>query len=407
MSTASSTEWSVDRLNEQLERGGDFFLLDVRSRDEHQAAPVEGSHPVPTLNVPYFEMLEASESYDFVDSVTEALERGLLDELPKDKPILAVCAKGDTSEFVVQALRPKGYDIANLEGGTLAWGNYYLVRPVEESEGLSVYQVQRPQRGCLSHLVVGEGKATVIDPLRHVDHYIRLAEEKGFEIERVLDTHGHADHISGGRALADRLGVPYYLHPYDGIHPIDVVPPKLRYEFLKEGWTARAGSATIRALHIPGHTLGNLAFHVDDRFLFTGDSIFIRSIARPDLGGKGEAWAPIHFRSLRRLMRLPGTTVVLPGHFSDRKEENEDGVFAAPLGELAATNGGLRTLAEGEQAFVEFILASLPEFPEEYVEIKRVNAGLVEPDDDEATELELGKNVCALSQAYELTNEAA
>jgi glyoxylase-like metal-dependent hydrolase (beta-lactamase superfamily II) len=400
--TASASDWSVEELNEQLESGGDFFLLDVRNRDEFESAPIEGVKPVPTLNVPYFEMLESSESFDFVDSITEALDRGLLDDVPKDKRVLTVCAKGDTSEFVVQALAPKGYEIGHLDGGTLAWGNFYLIRTVTEAAGLSVYQVQRPQRGCLSYVVVSDGKAAIIDPLRHIDHYKEFAAEKGFEIELIVDTHGHADHISGGRALADELGVPYWLHPYDGIHPLDMLPAELEYEFMKDGWQASVGSATIRAIHIPGHTLGNIVYYVNDRFLFTGDSIFIRSIARPDLGGQGEAWAPIHFRSLASLMELPDETMILPGHFSGRDEENQDGLFVGELGRLKETNDGLQMVAKGQEAFVAFILGSLPKFPEEYIDIKRVNAGLLHPDEDEAMELELGKNICALSQAYQL-----
>jgi hypothetical protein len=91
--------------------------------------------------------------------------------------------------------------------------------------------------------------------------------------------------------------------------------------------------------------------------------------------------------------------VVLPGHFSSRAEADGRGVFAAPLGELRAANEGLRHVGHGREDFVRYILGSLPRFPDEYVEIKRVNAGLVIPDEDEARELETGRNLCALSQA--------
>jgi glyoxylase-like metal-dependent hydrolase (beta-lactamase superfamily II) len=157
----------------------------------------------------------------------------------------------------------------------------------------------------------------------------------------VLDTHGHADHISGGPALAEKLGVPYYLHPYDGIHPLDVLPARISYGYLTDGQSFDVGGSQIRTIHIPGHTLGNVAFLLDDEYLFTGDSIFIESIARPDLGGHGDTWAPLHYHSLRKLLALGDDTVVLPAHFSSLKEDAAGGLFARRLGDLRSSNEGL------------------------------------------------------------------
>lgn len=260
-----------------------------------------------------------------------------------------------------------------------------------------ITQIARPARGCLSYVVASGRRAIIVDPLRHADHYLSLCRREAWEIELVIDTHGHADHISGGPALAAKLGVPYCLHPYDGIHPIDMVPARNPFSYLRDGWAHTFGSAMVRAIHIPGHTLGNTALLVNNRYLLSGDSIFIHSLARPDLGGRGDAWAPLHYRSLARLLEFPDTTVVFPGHFSSRSEANEHGVFAAPLGELRERNEGLRILRRGEAEFVRYMLSSLPTFPPEYLEIKRVNAGLSTPDDERATELETGKNICALS----------
>ena len=125
-----------------------------------------------------------------------------------------------------------------------------------------------------------------------------------------------------------------------------------------------------------------------------------RLVARPDLGGHGDTWAPIHYASLNRLLEMPDETLVMPGHFASLAEEGDNGLFAQTLGELRQHNDGLKMAAGEEQEFVDYILASLPKFPEEYVEIKRVNAGLVEVKEAKASELELGKNICALAQAY-------
>ena len=179
-----------------------------------------------------------------------------------------------------------------------------------------------------------------------------------------------------------------------------MLPARIDYAYLRDGQTFEIGRHRLTARHVPGHTLGNTAFLLDESYLFTGDSIFIESIARPDLGGHGDTWAPIHFTSLRRLLALPDETLVMPGHFASLAEEGGNGLFAASLGELRESNEGLVKAAGTEEEFVAYILASLPKFPEEYVEIKRVNAGLAEAKEAKASELELGKNICALAQAY-------
>jgi glyoxylase-like metal-dependent hydrolase (beta-lactamase superfamily II) len=217
----------------------------------------------------------------------------------------------------------------------------------------------------------------------------------------VIDSHGHADHISGGPALASETGASYHLHPYDAIHPMDLLPATIRYEAIRDGQIFSVGRHELRVLHVPGHTLGLVAFRLGDRYLFTGDSIFIRSIARPDLGGKAETWAPLHGQSLRKLLELPGSIMVLPGHFSSLEEADETGLFAASLDDLKQRNEGLLVVQrQSEDGFVRYLLDSLPRFIPEYMDIKRVNAGLLVPGEDDAAALELGKNVCALSQAY-------
>ena len=176
-----------------------------------------------------------------------------------------------------------------------------------------------------------------------------------------------------------------------------MLPARIAFEYLREGQELRVGRAGLRVLHIPGHTLGNTALLLEGGILFTGDSIFIQSVARPDLGGKADTWAPLHHDSLRRLLALPDETLVLPGHYSSPAEADERGAFAATLGRLRRENADLRLAAAGRAAFVAHILHSLARVPPEYVEIKRVNAGLLEPDEEKAAELETGKNICGLA----------
>ncbi|MBU1225499.1 MAG: MBL fold metallo-hydrolase [Gammaproteobacteria bacterium] len=399
MLTKVATAASPQKVWERLSRNEPMFILDVRNADEFERWRVEGPQPVPTLNVPYFELLDLEgEEEDVTEAVMRGVRAQLMPQLPNDRPILAVCAEGNTSNYVAEGLRRLGFDAVNMEGGMEAWGNFYYWRPVEESERFALYQVVRPARGCLSHVLVSDQHAAVFDPARHIETYRELAAAVGARIEWVLDTHLHADHLSGGPALGERDHIPYYLHPYDAIHPMDMLPARIAYRPLEAEQVLRIGRAEVRVLHFPGHTLGTVAFLIDGRYLLNGDSLFLESIARPDLGGRAEGWAPLLYDSLKRMAELPDETVVLPAHFSDIAAGDENGVYRATLGDLKQRNPGLLKLAEGEQAFTDYILASLPEFPAAYIEIKRANAGLASPDERKAQELELGKNICAVGK---------
>lgn len=400
MSDKVSGNSSPAKVWERLLRNEPIFILDVRNPDEFESWRVEGPHAaVPTLNVPYFELLDLEhEEEDVAEAVMRGVQTQLKGQLPDDRPILAVCAEGETSAYVAEGLRRLGFDAANLEGGMEAWGNFYYWRLVEENARYSLFQVVRPARGCVSHMLISDGHAAVVDPARHLETYHELAAAADARIELVLDTHLHADHLSGGPALGEHDHIPYYLHPYDAIHPMDMLPARIPYHYLEEGQVLPVGRVEIQVLHFPGHTLSMVAFLVDERYLLDGDSIFLESIARPDLGGKAETWAPLLYASLQQMLAMPDETEILPGHFSDITVGDEHGVYRATLGELKLHNPGLLKLAEGEKAFTDYVLSSLPEFPEAYIEIKRANAGLASLDERKAQELELGKNICALGQ---------
>jgi glyoxylase-like metal-dependent hydrolase (beta-lactamase superfamily II) len=396
----TNREMTLAELQVGLDAEQGLFIVDLRNRDEFARNTIEGRKPIPIVNTPYFEVLETGDSDDIAQIFADYAEKEWKELLPRDGLILVVCATGGTSAFAVEGLQRLGYNAVSLAGGMKAWGDFYDRKAIVKTDALSIYQVVRPARGDLSYMLVSEGEVVVVDPNRHIEQYADFAAANGLRVAAVLDTHGHADHISGGRALADSTGSEYYLHPYDAIHPIDVLPAAIQYEPLREGQKIYFGTARLTVRHIPGHTLGNLAFLVNDNYLLAGDSIFIQSIARPDLGGRGDTWAPLHYRSLASLLQLPDRVIVLPGHFSVPAEASAGGIYAAELGRLKQENEGLQLVAKGEEAFVNYILASLPDFPPQYVDIKRVNAGLLNPDEEQASELELGRNICALSQAY-------
>lgn len=387
-----SQQITVEELYRKLQQPDHrLFILDVRNQDEFDTWRIESRYPPEMVNIPYFEFFENTES--------------ALAQLPQDpeRDVVVVCAKGGASDFVAALLEEEGRSAVNLAGGMEAWGNFYVFRPVAETAAYQVYQVDRPARGCLSHVLISQGQAAIIDPLRHTEKYQEFLAGKGAELALILDTHAHADHISGGPALAQATGAPYYLHPYDGIHPFDMLPAKMAYEMLKEGMAFSLGDLTIQTIHVPGHTLGQVNFLATgpdgERYFFTGDNLFIESFGRPDLGGQGEAWAPIVYETIFEKVKsqVPEAAWVLPGHYASPGEANDQGLFAKRLGELWQENSALQ-FANREE-FVAFVLSHLPIMPAEYVEIKRVNIGLSQPDEEEASALELGKNICAVAAA--------
>jgi glyoxylase-like metal-dependent hydrolase (beta-lactamase superfamily II)/rhodanese-related sulfurtransferase len=408
MTTRKMPVWSPSELHRKLDEGDRFTILDVRNRDEFDVWRIEGKRPIPTVNLPYFDLLELeSEDEEIAAAVARAAPEQLKGKLPKSGTILAVCAEGNTSTHVAEGLRRLGYDAVNLEGGMAAWGGHYEMRVVEESPRLTILQISRPAKGCLSYMLAGGNEAMVVDAARHIDLYMRIAAERGWRITHVLDTHLQADHISGGVALAKAAGVDYWLHPFDSIHPDDLLPATFFFRYLQGNMSFKLGETSVRTLHLPGHTLGMINLVADERHVLTGDTLFIHSIGRPDLGGHAETWAPLLYHSLQRLLSLPDSTVVLPAHFGHMQEADAQGCYRAPLGALRRQHEGLRMLDRGVPAFVAYVLANLQPHPPSYDDIRRVNTGLLQVDEVKASELELGRNRCALAPHEEAQREAA
>jgi glyoxylase-like metal-dependent hydrolase (beta-lactamase superfamily II) len=394
---AELEEITVEEFYQRISGPSDVLLLDVRNDRDFENWRIESRNTPETMHIPY--IVFAEDGPEALDDLPELMA------VPDEREIIAVCAKGGASDFVAAILRDEGKTAVNLIDGMIAWGNYHRIRTVVEEEAYQIYQVDRVARGCLSYVLISNGQAALIDPLRHIEHYERLLEEKGAKLALLLDTHAHADHISGAPELARKTGAPYYLHPYDAIHPFDMLPAVIDYEMLEDGQQFTLGELTIEVIHAPGHTLGQVNYLVSEpsgqSYVFTGDNIFLQSFGRPDLGGQGEAWAPIvHDTIFRRVKeRVADDTWLLPGHYASFAEANEEGVYVKQMADLWRENSGLQFA--NRDHFIAYVLTHLPDMPEQYIEIKRVNIGLSQPNEQEASELELGKNVCALSDAYE------
>ena len=161
--------------------------------------------------------------------------------------------------------------------------------------------------GCASYLIGDEtaGEAVVVDPAYAIEPYLEEAERAGVRIVRVLETHTHADHVSGHGRLALEHGLPVSIHA--------LADPAFPFEPVEDGQELRVGSLAIRVLHTPGHRPEHCCYLVEGHLL-TGDSLLIGDAARPDLAIEAHEGAADLYRSLQRLVDLPGETEVDPGH---------------------------------------------------------------------------------------------
>jgi glyoxylase-like metal-dependent hydrolase (beta-lactamase superfamily II)/rhodanese-related sulfurtransferase len=162
--------------------------------------------------------------------------------------------------------------------------------------------------GCASYLIGDSesGEAVVVDPAYAIEPYLAEAEQSGVRIVRVLETHTHADHLSGHGRFALEHGVTVSIHP--------LAQPDFPFEPLEDGDMVSVGDVRIAVMHTPGHRPEHCAFVVDDRFLLAGDSLFVGDAARPDLAVDAREGAEGLFQSLRRLAELPEDVTVYPGH---------------------------------------------------------------------------------------------
>jgi len=354
-----------------------LFILDVRNQNDFNDWKIEGTN-FEYFNIPYFELLDGVEE--------------IMDKLPTSKEILVVCAKEGSSIMVAEMLSEEGLTVSYLQGGMKAWSEY--MEPVKVGDlynGGEIYQFVRIGKGCLSYMIVSNGEAAIIDATRMVDVFLNFAKEMGVTIKHVFDTHLHADHISGGREIANQTGATYWMPPKDAEEVTFNYSPLESGEVIPIGHTA----IDIHALYSPGHTIGSTSFIVDGKFLLSGDILFIDSIGRPDLAGKAEDWVGDLRESLyTRYKELSEELMVLPAHFMIIDELNVDGSVGKKLGSLFAENHGLNITDEME--FRKLVTENLPPQPNAYQEIRETNMGIIQPDLDKQREMEIGPNRCAV-----------
>jgi glyoxylase-like metal-dependent hydrolase (beta-lactamase superfamily II) len=354
----------------------EVFILDARNTDDFDDWKIEGKN-VHVINAPYFDLLDGVES--------------IVDKLPKNQPIYVVCAKGGSSEFVAEQISEAGFpDAYSLVGGMKAWSEH--LEPIKIGSlknGGNIYQFVRIGKGCLSYVVESNGMGALIDTNRMLEPYEQFIKEHNIKMTHILDTHLHADHISGGRLFAEKHHATYYLPPKDAEEVT------FHYTPINDADEYNVGDTTIKAMYSPGHTIGSTSFLIDDQYLLTGDILFIESIGRPDLAGKAEDWVGDLRNTLYyRYKELADELLVLPAHYMGINEMNEDGSISEKLGTLYKQNHGLNI--EDDSEFRRTVTENLPPQPNAYQEIRETNMGKTEPDLEKQREMEIGPNRCAV-----------
>lgn len=367
---------TANELHQKMENGEKVFILDVRNPEDYEEWKIEGKH-VESANIPYFDFLDEDEN--------------VYAPLPKDTEIVAVCAKGGSSLMVAEQLAERGYQVSSLDEGMLAWSQFYKPTPVVDEPGLKLIQFNRLAKGCLSYMIISGGEAVVVDANRHVSEYLRVAKQENANIVHVLDTHLHADHISGGVALAKEVGAKYW------IAPEETEGAKFGYESLQEGQLVLFGTSQLEVvgMRTPGHTVGSTSFLIDDKYLLTGDTLFVSGLGRSDLKGRAKEMAEMMFATVTdKISKLRDDLIILPGHYADAREINDAGYVGATMAEIRKNNPILHM--KNKQAFVETAVGNVGVTPPNHDKIIAVNRGQVETTVQEQTEMEIGPNRCAV-----------
>jgi glyoxylase-like metal-dependent hydrolase (beta-lactamase superfamily II) len=362
----------VTTLRNWLDQGKPVTVVDVRSADARTDWCIPGSVHV-----------------DAYADLRQGRPGPLATEgLPSDQPIVTVCNAGKMSEIAADALTARGLDAWSLSGGMKAWSLAWNSASVPlAGTPANVIQVRRTGKGCLSYLVTSNGEAAVIDASLDPDVYIELAKQSLSSIRYVLETHIHADHLSRARQLAAVTGASLRL------------PDQRRVSFafdgLSNGDRIHIGDASLTVLASPGHTMESVSFVLAGLAVFTGDTLFVNGVGRPDLHADADAArtrAGLLYRSLQSIRALGPQVVLLPAHTNQPVAFDNHAIAST----IAEADQWLGPWLSSESGFIERLVSRLPDTPPNFVTIVEFNERGQLPTGD-VTDLEAGANRCAVS----------
>ncbi len=347
----------------KLKQNEGIVLIDVRQPEEFSDFRIQGS-----INIP----------------LAELFKKEIVDKLPKDKQLVTVCPHGNRSMVAAFALARNGIEALSLAGGLAGWGQV-LSSQVVTREGPIILQVEKVGKGCLSYIVGSNGEAIVIDPVYPAEKYAEFARNEGLVIVKVIDTHQHADHVSAARDLAKIANARLYMSRYE---QYDFESDKIADEDL-----ITVGGSKIRAVHTPGHTAGSLSFVLDEKYVFTGDVLFVEGVGRPDLRNKADEFAEDLYNTLHKnLLALPDEMLVLPAHHGEGVHSRR-GIFATTIRDVKK----LAILDLNHEQFIEKVVSTTLPKPMNYEKIIQINKSSQPIPLSEVPNLEIGPNRCSVS----------
>jgi glyoxylase-like metal-dependent hydrolase (beta-lactamase superfamily II)/rhodanese-related sulfurtransferase len=397
--SAKDLKESLDNTKERL------FLLDVREPSEFQQWNIPNS-----INIPLGELLS---------------KQSALDKIPKDKTIITICPHGNRSTIAKYLLERYGYNVQSLEGGLKAWSTSFEHAHKElytiSGKKTRLVQLRRIGKGCMSYVVESDGEAVVIDPVFPIEEYIKIAnEDLNSRITKVFDTHQHADHVSAAKALAEKTNADLYQSFYEDYNKPDIETREatIKYNLVHDGDLFYIGSIRIQAIHTPGHTAGSISFLINGvvsdnktttnldrhKLLFTGDTLFVNGIGRPDLRDKALEFAQLLYDTLHnKIMTLPKDTLILPGHFDQDLKIGE--LVASTIEKINKDN---TLLNYQKKDFVRSVVSKIMPTPPNYKDIISINKFDRDlPSISEIYELEIGPNRCSISNNNANSSEYA
>jgi glyoxylase-like metal-dependent hydrolase (beta-lactamase superfamily II)/rhodanese-related sulfurtransferase len=370
-------EITAEELKLKLESGEDIEVIDIREEEEYREWHIQ-----PSTNIPVYNALNSGQVKPLMKSA---------DRLPKDKPVVLYCRVGNTSKFSSQILNKMGFDTYSLIGGIHGWSGVASEATVslKSKPEATLIQIRRNGKGCLSYLVGSNGEAAVIDPSVDVSIYLKIAERENLKITKVIETHVHADHLSRATELHQATGAEYLLPENDRAN--------LSFSPIRDGDEIPNGEMGLKVIHTPGHTGESVCLLAEEEILFTGDTIFVDGLGRPDLekGNEGaEEGANLLYQSLhKKVLTLSENIMILPGHHG--KPISFDGrPIEASLKDLKSN---LPLLKTEQKQFVGRILSGLSKKPPNFSIILAVNEGKQRLGFINPLDLEAGPNRCAAS----------
>jgi glyoxylase-like metal-dependent hydrolase (beta-lactamase superfamily II)/rhodanese-related sulfurtransferase len=386
-------------LKKKIDSGEDIFILDVRDSKEHESWKVSYDRYQDTAVIPLGDL-----------SSPEALK-----QIPRDKEVVTFCGHGNRSMSAAKMLSEKGYNVKTIEGGLDGWNTVNDIAPVTNADSsVNIWQIRRVSKGCMSYMIASHSdkKTVVIDATCEIDNAIDiLVNENDLEITTLIETHIHADHLSGATKLAKKYGSSLYISSLEQYMTKSASDDGININLIKSGDKIAIGDGlALEAIHTPGHTNGSICLKLEVNgvtkktdntleskkdnshiYLFTGDTLFVDGIGRPDLHNKAEEFTHNLYNSYQtKILNLPDETLILPAHFSTSFEHSKP-IFST----IKSIKERLELLSISEDKFAKFVTTNLPPQPMNYEKIVSINKDMISCDSVECS-IEAGPNSCGI-----------